>query len=95
MKNNSLKIRVGDIYEDCAYHPVRCEVSDGDDLEGTSMVDGSSPRCCSIINCGVRRLSEQEALELVELGKGGEKAVMLAKGWSEEDANEFIKTWRK
>jgi hypothetical protein len=88
-------IKVGDIYEDCAYHPVKCTVSDGDDLEGVSMVDGSSPRCCSITHCGVIKLSEQEANDLVSIWKsGGEKAVMISKGWSENDAQGFIDKWR-
>lgn len=64
-----MKIKVGDIYEDCAYHPVKCTNSKGDDIEGISMVDGSSPRSCSIKNCGIIKLSEEEAIDLVELWK--------------------------
>jgi hypothetical protein len=56
----------GDIYEDCAYHPVLCtHVSYADDeIIGISLVDGSAPRSCSLRHCGVRKLSIAEALEL-------------------------------
>lgn len=90
-----MKIKVGDIYEDCAYHPVKCTLREGDDLEGISLVDGSSPRCCSIKNCGVVKLTDKEANDLIEVWKQGEKAVMIYKGWSEQEANNFITQWRK
>jgi hypothetical protein len=58
------EIRPGDIYEDCACHPVLCtHVSDVDDeICGISLVDGSAPRSCSLRHCGVRRLSLGEAV---------------------------------
>lgn len=46
-------IQPGDIYEDCAFHPVLCTHRNGDDVEGISLVDGSLPRTCSIRDCGV------------------------------------------
>src|SRR6266571_4712103 len=52
-----MEIKVGDIYEDCAYHPVLCTLAEGDDLEGYSLLDGSFPRGCSIIHCGPFKLS--------------------------------------
>lgn len=58
---SSETIFVGDIYEDCAYHPVLCTEADGDDIAGISLVDGSL-RSCSIIHCGVLRLSLAEAI---------------------------------
>jgi hypothetical protein len=55
---------VGDYYEDCAYHPCLCIESNREDdmICGVSLVDGSYPRCCSFVHCGVRKLSLQEAL---------------------------------
>lgn len=53
-------ISVGDIYEDCAYHPVLCTAADGDDLEGISLFDGTRPRRCSICHCGVRKLTADQ-----------------------------------
>ena len=53
----------GDLYEDCAYHPVLCLGADyeNDDLWGISLVDGSYPRSCSFIHCGVRKLTPKQA----------------------------------
>lgn len=53
----------GDLYEDCAGHPCLCvgiNVAD-DDIWGISLIDGSSPRSCSLANCGVRKLGVEEA----------------------------------
>ena len=58
-----LGIQVGDIFEDCSFHPVLCLGADykNDQLWGVSLVDGSQPRCCSLLRCGVRKLTPQEA----------------------------------
>lgn len=60
------ELRSGDIYEDCAYHPVLATyVSyENDEIAGISLVDGSVPRSCSLRYCGVRRLTVREAVEL-------------------------------
>lgn len=56
--------RVGDIYEDCAYHPVLCtEAADGD-LWGVSLIDGSYPRGCSVFHCGPKRLTVEQAYQM-------------------------------
>lgn len=52
----------GDIYEDCAFHPCLCVKVDGDSISGISLIDGSSPRLCSLAHCGVRKLSLEEAM---------------------------------
>jgi hypothetical protein len=59
-------IAPGDIYEDCAYHPVLCTyISYADDeVMGISLVDGTAPRSCSLRHCGVRKLSLAEAVEM-------------------------------
>jgi hypothetical protein len=62
-KFEELNIRPGDIYEDCGWHPVVCVEIDAktDDINGVSLVDGSYPRNCSLIHCGIRKLSVAEA----------------------------------
>jgi hypothetical protein len=62
MANVTERIRPGDIYEDCAFHPVLCTRSDGDDVEGISLIDASSPRGCDVRHCGVIKLSIAEVL---------------------------------
>lgn len=61
------EIRVGDFYEDCAFHPCLCTSvgadGDADCVEGISLVDGSSPRCCSARHCGLRILTVEEAIQ--------------------------------
>jgi hypothetical protein len=44
-------IGVGDIFEDCAFHPVLCLGADyqQNDLWGISLIDGTYPRSCSFI----------------------------------------------
>lgn len=59
-------IKVGDIFEDCSFHPCLCIVAGTNDspaaVEGISLVDGSGPRCCSAIHCGLRILTIEEAI---------------------------------
>lgn len=78
-------MKPGDIYEDCAYHPVLCTHIDGDDIEGISLIDGSSPRCCSIKYCAVRPMSLEEAIQVKEYGPSQEKkdhmAALAKTGW--------------
>src|SRR3954471_8810608 len=59
----AVPLKPGDIYEDCAFHPVLClGVSyKTDDLWGISLIDGSYPRSCSLVHCGVRKLTPKEA----------------------------------
>lgn len=90
-------IKKGDFYIDCAYHPVLCFESDpkNDNLCGMSLVDGSTPRSCSFRHCAPEKITKQRAEELADIWKErGERAVMIYMGWSEKDADEFIKNWR-
>lgn len=61
-----LDLAVGDIYEDCAYHPVLCMgISyEDDNVLGISLIDGSQPRSCSLRHCGVRKLTVEEAWKI-------------------------------
>jgi hypothetical protein len=59
------RIRAGDVYEDCAYHPVLCTEAWREgwwdwNLAGVSLLDGSQPRCCSARYCGVRKMDPRE-----------------------------------
>ena len=62
----TLRLKPGDLYEDCAYHPVLCLGVDyrRDEIWKISLVDGSYPRSCSLIFCGVRRITPKEAWSL-------------------------------
>lgn len=55
-------IRPGDIYEDCAFHPVLCTRAEGDEVEGISLIDASSLRSCDLRHCGVVKLSVADVL---------------------------------
>ncbi|WP_457444260.1 hypothetical protein [Roseateles sp. P5_E4] len=65
-----LGLAVGDVYEDCAWHPVLCvAVSyEEDDITGISLIDGTYPRSCSLRHCGIRKLTVQEAWEIRRSG---------------------------
>lgn len=58
-------IDVGQIYQDCSYHPVLCTEVDGDDVAGISLVDGSTPRSCSISHCGVEVMSPEAVRKII------------------------------
>jgi hypothetical protein len=60
------KIAAGGIYEDCSYHPCICIRIMGDDIEGISLIDGSSPRICSFADCGPTALTVSEAVSIKE-----------------------------
>ena len=59
----TLDIHAGDIYEDSEFHPCLCiEVNYiEDDIWGVSLVDGSYPRACSLMNGGVRKMRLEDA----------------------------------
>jgi hypothetical protein len=81
-----LKLAPGDLYEDCAFHPVVCvEVDyDLDEISGVSMIDGSHPRSCSLRFCGVRKLTIEEAWRIKRFGPGDDAArdrISVDKRW--------------
>ena len=61
-----LSLKPGDIYESCSYHPVLCLGADyrSDEVWGISLVDGSYPHCCSLLHCGIRKLTPRQAWHL-------------------------------
>ncbi len=65
-----LNLSPGDIYEDCSYHPVLCVFIDydHDSIEEISLIDGSYPRSCSLLSCGVRKLTVEEAWRIKKSG---------------------------
>jgi hypothetical protein len=56
------EINPGDIYEDCAFHPVLCTHNDGEVVMGISLIDASSPRTCDLKHCGVIKLAIDHVL---------------------------------
>ncbi len=58
------RIRVGDLYMDCAYHPCIATFASikKDDFEGISLIDGSGPRCCSWKHCGITKIKIKTAM---------------------------------
>ena len=60
-----VEIKLGSIYEDCAYHPVLCTYrsDEEDELQGISLLDGQT-RSCSIRHCGPEPLSLAQALHI-------------------------------
>lgn len=87
-----MRIKPGDIYQDCAYHPVLCTKSDGDAVEGISLIDGTSPRSCSISSCGIKLITLRTALRIKKRGPATAKkqhiAALEKQGW------EFTKWWK-
>lgn len=65
---NEEEYKVGDIYEDCCFHPCLCTEVDEEGISGISLIDGTSPRSCSLVHCGIRKLSIEEATEIKENG---------------------------
>ena len=65
---SNLKFKPGDFYEDCAFHPCLCTHVSGHDIEGISLIDGSVPRSCDIVHCGVRKLTLEDVLQIKEKG---------------------------
>jgi hypothetical protein len=77
------QIRVGDYFEDCAFHPCLCILVDGDQIEGISLVNGSGPRCCSAKHCGLRLLTFEEAIRWKFHGPADEKLKLGEIWWKE------------
>jgi hypothetical protein len=61
-----LALKPGDISESCSYHPVLCLGVDykQDEIWGVSLIDGTHPMSCSLLNCGVRKLSPKQTWEI-------------------------------
>jgi hypothetical protein len=58
-------IRVGDVYEDCFFHPVLCTEIDDDGwvvLSGISLIDGTFPRSCDAQYCAPIRIPVEEVM---------------------------------
>jgi len=62
------QIKPGDFYQDCGYHPVLCTKADAYEVEGISLIDGSSPRCCSTAYCKPRKISFRTAIRIKTKG---------------------------
>ena len=71
-----LRLKPGDLFEDCAYHPVLCLGVNykTDEIWGVSLIDGSDPRACSLLHCGVRKLTAKEAWRIKMKGPSDREA---------------------
>ena len=71
----TLDIRPGDIYESCSYEPVLCLGANyqADEIWGISLIDGRQPCACSLLHCGVRKLTLQEAWQIKVAGPSSEE----------------------
>ncbi|MBT2445620.1 hypothetical protein J7F03_00660 [Streptomyces sp. ISL-43] len=64
---NPAGIRVGDVYEDCFFHPVLCtgiEDNCGLVLSGVSLIDGTYPRSCDALYCAPVRIPVEVVMEI-------------------------------
>jgi len=57
------QIKVGDYFEDCAYHPCVVVSIEMGCVNGISLVDGSYPRNCGILQCDLRILTLEEVVQ--------------------------------
>jgi hypothetical protein len=94
----TLKLRPGDIYEDCSYHPVLCLGADykTDEVWGVSLIDGTYPRSCSLRFCGVRKLTPKQAWEIKACGpldlEVREQFPTASRWWTRDSQREHA-TW--
>jgi hypothetical protein len=90
-----LSIKPGDIYESCSYHPVLCLGVNykQDEIWGVSLIDGSYPRSCSLLHCGVRKLSPKQAWQIKMTGpldaEARETFKLEARWWRSSTLPEF------
>jgi hypothetical protein len=71
-----LALKPGDIYESCSYHPVLCLGVDykHDEIWGISLIDGKHPMSCSLVHCGVRKLTPKQVWAIKVNGPSGPDA---------------------
>jgi hypothetical protein len=62
LEHDVLKPPGGRLDDACAFHPVLCTSSDEDQFSGTSLIDATACRACSLITCGVIRLTIDDVL---------------------------------
>ncbi|MDQ1027612.1 hypothetical protein QF035_005194 [Streptomyces umbrinus] len=64
---NPARIRVGEIYEDCSFHPVLCTEIDDDGgvvLSGISLIDGTFPHSCDAQHCAPIRIPVKDVMAI-------------------------------
>ncbi len=87
-------LRPGDYYEDCFFHPCLCTRVDSDEINGISLVDGTSPRGCSVGHCGVRKLTLAEALHWKFFGPTDQAVPADSQWWYENPGEEWREVYR-
>lgn len=92
-----LAIKPGEIYESCSYHPVMCLGVNykTDSIWGVSLIDGSYPCSCSLLHCGIRKLSPKEAWQIKSSGpldaEAREKITPQNRWWREGAATKELR----
>lgn len=93
------RIRVGDIYMDCAYHPcvaIKASVLE-DVFEGISLINGTGPRGCSYRHCGVTKMRIPLAMRMRrdwDIITGPSTRSMIKAGyWKKTDDHYLVKDW--
>ena len=93
-----LRLKVGDIYESCSYHPVLCLGVDykEDEIWGISLIDGTYPMACSLIHCGIRKLTAKQAWRIRTCGPDDEevrKGIPRNRRWWNLDTQKKSEAW--
>ena len=92
-----LNLKPGDIYESCSYQPVLCLGVDykRDEVWGISLVDGTYPCSCSLVHCGVRKLSLKAAWQIKLCGpsdiEGRQKIPKSRRWWNASTEKESLR----
>lgn len=88
--------KIGDLYKDCSYLPLRCIHLDwmGDTIIGESLIDGAE-RACGFDHCSPTKITTEEAdRRVAAFKKDGERGLMRLEGWAEESIDGFMRDWR-
>lgn len=93
-----LNLKPGDIYESCSLHPVLCLGVDykEDLIWGVSLIAGTHPISCSLVHCGVRKLTPKAAWRIKMRGPEdaeSRKQVAKEKRWWNTATERTMMEW--
>lgn len=92
------KIKLGEFFENCAFHPMVCVSVDeeADDIVGISLIDGEI-RGCSLSMCGVRKLTLEEVVRIRCLGPDANRQIFKhcqhPNSWDDKWWNQDTQEW--
>jgi hypothetical protein len=95
-----LNLKPGDIYESCSCHPVLCLGIDyrQDQIWGISLIDGSTHHRCSLVLCGVKKLTPKMAWKIKMCGPSDpdvRKLIPPERHWWNSNTEALAKPVRK